>query len=148
MSSGFWVNFFKDLRDTGMLDTSNNVHIECIRLAFTQLIQRDFSRVVELWNQHLIRTQRNVECPAGKPDVLYFQPQIYGTRDYRMRLLYTAAELEQVKQEYCKPLPEHGCSPDFIVLLTELVGDLNQYTLPNTIEEGYNLFCSLVDLLD
>ena len=35
------------------------------------------------WNLHKIRPSRNSESPPGGPDVLFFLPQLQGTRGYK-----------------------------------------------------------------
>lgn len=84
MCGNFWINYFKDMVHLDLLDTSNLAHIECIRYCFLPIITRDLNRVLQHWNT--IRRSRNTECPSGKPDVLYSQPNIYQTRDYKMSL--------------------------------------------------------------
>lgn len=148
LSGHEWINFFKDLRDAGIFDTSDDIHIECARFAFMSLIQRDFSRIAEMWNQHRIRRQPNVECPPGKPDVMYFLPEVYDTRDCKRHLHYSAAEIQQVKTEYCEPFPAYGCSSEFEEVLTDLIGDVNRYALPSTREEAFDIFCTLVEILE
>lgn len=149
LSSRFWINLLKDLRDRGILDTSNNIHIECTRFCFTNLIQRDFSRVAVMWNQHRIRSQPNVECPSGKPDVLYFLPALFGTRDYKLPLHFSANDIEEVKREYCEQFPKYGCSRVLTDGLSELLGvDVDNFEMPNSAEEATQLLLELITLLD
>lgn len=127
-----WINYFKDLRDAGLVDTSNKLHIECVRFAYTEMIQRDFSHTAELWNQQFIRNQRDTECASSKPDMLYFRPELYGSQDYKMPLNYSYDDLQAVKDEYCEEFPPLGCSLDFVTLLNDIVGDVNDYVMPSS----------------
>ena len=147
MCSRHWVNYLKDLRDLGIIDTSNELHIECVRFCFTGLIQRDFNRVSEMWNQHSIRYQPNTECPCGKPDLLYFTPECFLASDYRMPLHFSNIDLEDVKHNYCEQMPTFGCSTDFSDALSQLVGRLDMYTMPNSKEEAFDLLQLLLGML-
>lgn len=44
----------------------------------------DLQRVVQHWNMHRIRPSRHAEVPADVSNVLYYQPEVYGTGDYKM----------------------------------------------------------------
>lgn len=51
---------------------------ECLRFCFTQPIQAELHRVARHWNTHKIRPYSHQETPHGKPDVLFFLPQLKG----------------------------------------------------------------------
>ncbi|XP_033099727.1 uncharacterized protein LOC117103268 [Anneissia japonica] len=148
LCSRFWINHLKDLQDRGLVDTSNDVHVEC-RFCLTDIIQRDFSRMARMWNQHRIRSQTNLEIPCGKPDILYFLPEIYGSRNYKFPLQFSDDDIEEVKRDYCDVLPEYGCSPVFAGGISEIIGNnLDNYTMPNTFEESTQLLLYLIDIFD
>lgn len=42
-------------------------------------IQAELHRVARHWNTHKIRPYPDQETPHGKPDVLFFLPQLKGT---------------------------------------------------------------------
>lgn len=46
------------------------------------LLQTDLYRIAIHWNIHSTRKQKCAEVRAGKPDVLYFCPTLYGSIDY------------------------------------------------------------------
>ena len=149
LCSRFWINLMKDLQDSGLVDTSNIVHIECIRFCFTDLIQRDMSRVAEMWNQHRIRYQGDRDCPCGKPDVLYFLPAAHGSRDYKFPLRFSDNDIEEVKRVYCSEPPKYGCSPTFVHGLSELVGNnLDNFAMPKSHEEATEMLNCLINIFD
>ena len=37
-----------------------------------------------LWNQHTIQIKKNNPGPRGKPDVMFFQPQLHDTIDFKI----------------------------------------------------------------
>lgn len=43
-----------------------------------KVIQHELDRVAQHWNLHRIRLQHNVESPPGRPDTLFFVPELEG----------------------------------------------------------------------
>ena len=62
------------------------IQCECLKFCFMQVL-RD-----ELWNLHRMRPSTNVESPSGRPDILYFLPEINGARN-----LITVVSLDNVE---------------------------------------------------
>ena len=52
MAGNTWINHFKDMAYYGIIDTSDIVHIECIRYCFLQLIDSELDGVARHWNEH------------------------------------------------------------------------------------------------
>ena len=44
------------------------------------IIQEELDQIKYEWNNHTIRIQRRnpVECPSGKPEIMFFYPELYG----------------------------------------------------------------------
>ena len=42
------------------------------------VIQAELNRIAQHWNLHRIRTQNNMEDPSGRPDTLFFLPELEG----------------------------------------------------------------------
>ncbi|XP_033757824.1 uncharacterized protein LOC117340172 [Pecten maximus] len=137
-----FMDLFKGMSDVGMLDTADFIHTECIRFCFMKLINTELGRVAQHWNQHRIRSSRNAQGPFGKPDVLYFQSEIFGARDQKLPLP-AVEQLDALEEEYCSsPLP-NGVGPDFETLGFHII---EQYALqypPNTVDEATELFCRI-----
>ena len=77
----FYMSLFKDLRDSGILNVGDVRHIQCLQFCFTKLIQAELDQLREHWNLHHIRSQKNLEVPHGKPELLYNSPEIWGVHD-------------------------------------------------------------------
>ncbi|XP_063961888.1 uncharacterized protein LOC135155737 [Lytechinus pictus] len=146
LSSRYWIELFKHLRDVGEFDNSNPVHIEAIRLCFQRLIQRDFDRTVQEWNQHCIRSQNNEELPYGVPDLMYHVPEMFGTEDQKMPLMYSAQELEDTSRAVSLDYPVYGCSQEFVDAVNAHVGNLDNFELPDSVEDALDLYEHLVNL--
>jgi len=50
----------------------------CLQFCFTELLQEELYRVARHWNTHRIRPYPNQESHPGKPDVLFFIPELKG----------------------------------------------------------------------
>lgn len=83
----YWRNHFRDLQDTGVLDVSSPIHIECVRFCYISIVQHQLDMFKERWNSHRIRQQRQeVIAPMSIPDMMYYQPEIFGGLDYSFPL--------------------------------------------------------------
>ena len=53
---GWWMNIFKDLRDTGFY-RDDYLTKECLKFCFVPIIRRELRLVAELWNTQHIATE-------------------------------------------------------------------------------------------
>ena len=51
---------------------------DAVRFCFGGIIQQQLQELVTEWNSHNIRHSNMAEVPAGKPDVLYYFPELQG----------------------------------------------------------------------
>ncbi|KAK3107591.1 hypothetical protein FSP39_017899 [Pinctada imbricata] len=127
-----------NMADYGILDTSDNVHLECVRYCFMPLINQELKRVINQWNIHRIRPSRNLDGPCGKPDILFFQPEVYGTRDFKMSM---PGNIRLMEQEYAQDPPSRGVSVEFEVLATSIICQYGlRDQIPTSIYEASELF--------
>ena len=75
----WWINFFKDLRDCGLYH-DDYLATKCLRFFFLPILRQELYLVAELWNTHNIQRQKRLEIEVGKPDVMFFTPEIDGTQ--------------------------------------------------------------------
>jgi len=73
-----------------------------------QPIQAELHLVARHWNTHKIRPYSQQETPHGKPDVLFFLPQLKDTRDYKT--LVDREDLEVARELCCKDRNDWGCA--------------------------------------
>ena len=69
------MNFFKDLIEVGVYDTTSYIHIECMKFVFTTLLQRELDVICDTWNSHRIKSTNTTDAtihPAERPDIFYF----------------------------------------------------------------------------
>lgn len=80
--TNWWMNYFKDLRDQGLYDDSNPVHVECLKFCYMPLIKEELDRVAQQWNLHMIRPSTNEQSPSGRPDTIFFIPEAFNSSSY------------------------------------------------------------------
>lgn len=100
--SAWWRNFFGVLEFQGFLDTSSHISMECLWYCFNKVLQTELNFVKEHWNTHRIRKSRNNKV-AGRPDSLYFLPEIHGAKDCLFEV--PAAEVEFGSQHILEDFP-------------------------------------------
>ncbi|KAJ7371621.1 hypothetical protein OS493_024298 [Desmophyllum pertusum] len=136
----WWINFFKDLRDVGLYCDDDPLHVECLRFCFIPLLQEELNRVAQHWNLHQIRPSLNQESPPGRPDVLYFLPELQGASSY----LHSVDDEEMsVAEELCcddRNLP----ADETFIELAQMVMDDNNLQMPITPEEASTLYSELL----
>lgn len=95
-----WIDFFQSMASENLLVIGNTLHMRICRYCFSHLIQDCITQFMMYWNNHHVR--KSSECPAGKPDILYFTGENKGrtvTQD-------TIAEIST----YClRNMPLTGC---------------------------------------
>ena len=96
-----WVNLFKDLRDSGIY-RDDYLTKECLKFCSLPIIRRELQLVAELRNTHNIKRQKRCEVEGGKPDVMFFTPEIYGTQSYLKEV-----DIDDVKT--CKEMYAENC---------------------------------------
>ena len=140
----YWINLFKDMIDIGVLDTDNPLHIHILRFCFMDLIEQDIQRTATEWNRHLIETKKtNDELPRGKPDIMYFDPEQYGTQSYGIevpeedvhQLLFELDEQDAIPNTY---------PPEFVQLINGIIPNWKE---PIDSDAALKLYGEIHDLI-
>ncbi len=140
----YWLSLFKDLVYSGAFDNSCLWEKECVRFCFTKLLRRELHRVGRLWNEHHIRHCKMSEGPHGKPDMMFFLPQLYGARDYRHEV--QEDDIDAVDDGICVSVAENGCTAEFEEVAQTLMTE-NGLTMPQTPADAVTLFAELKELI-
>ena len=141
----WWIKYMKDLRDRGIYDDSDNIQVECLKFCYCDLIQKELYKVAQLWNLHNIRPSSNAEMPSGRPDTMYFVPEITGTQDYKVAV--DLDDLDVAIEMFPLDRPRYGCSPLFSELALMLMED-NELSPPSNVEEAMALYLNLLNLIN
>lgn len=141
----WWIQFFKDLRDSGLYSDDDVIQRQCLQFCFMDVIQTELHRVAQEWNLHRIRPSIHAECPSGKPDVLYFVPESVAAQDYSNPV--DMDEIEIAEDMFAERPQEKGCSPHFREL-AELIQEDEGLERPTSAEEALQLYFDLLDHID
>jgi hypothetical protein len=98
-------------------------------------LQKELTQVVIQWNHHRMQLKKNHGNPGGKPGILFFVPDAYGTRDYKVE--YDHNYILYCHQSYGQSRPIHGCSEEFIELVNCILPNHNR---PSEVNEAAELF--------
>ena len=141
---GWWINFFKDLTDLGLYNTSDPVHVECFRFCFMEILRGELYEVTELWNQHIISPSKfgNSSGPRGKPDCMYFLPHFYNTVDYKVHVDST-----DIDEFINGSMSVEDVSNEFLEFATIIMNYLSLQK-PSNAKEGLDLYILLLQEVD
>ncbi|XP_060555726.1 uncharacterized protein LOC132716460 [Ruditapes philippinarum] len=138
----WWINKLKDLRDTGKFNALNPIHIECVRFCLMDVLQAELDRIAKHWNLHNIRPQKSVnELPSGKPDILFYVPELFG--GYEMGKSVDDIELNLCQEMYATPKQKERA--EFHELAYLLKPNLQ---IPCNANDGLKLYEELICLYD
>ncbi|KAK3754527.1 hypothetical protein QZH41_000974 [Actinostola sp. cb2023] len=127
---GWWINMFKDLRDSGIYNDSD-----------FPLLRQELHLVAELWNTHNIQSQKRHEVRGGKPDIMFFMPASCNTVNYLRRV-----DMEDVG--LCRQMYTERCD-DYCKHIEELVQLLKpDYVPPSDVSQAIALFSEIAALLE
>ena len=141
----WWINYFRNARERGIYNDGNNIHVECLKFCFSDLIQKELHRVARLWNLHKIRPSTNADSPHGRPDTIYHIPRTTATRDYGNQV---SEEDIEVAIEMCAvQRPISGCSREFSEL-AEILMEENRLVQPHNKDEAEQLYLILLRLIE
>ena len=135
-----WIEHFKDLENAGIIDTSNELHIQCVRFCYINLLRCELHMIRQLWNAHPIRKSRNAHVPHGKPDIIYYIPEIFGGRD--LLCTFSGDELDVLSELLTRSAPD--CHDLFHELFEILIEEGGQ-NMPTCLPEADALLVYLLD---
>jgi len=78
--SNWWIHFFKNMSESGVLQLGNVFDMSCLWFCFSKILQVELDKVRDHWNSHYIWRSRHDTVP-GVPDILYFLPENSGRTD-------------------------------------------------------------------
>ena len=143
LNTDFWINYFKDMREIGLYNDDDILHVECLKFCFMPLIREELHQTAGLWNLHRIRPQPlNRDSPSGRPDVLYFFPQLNGTVDYIHDVTLDDIELAE---QVCRGQDPLDSSYKIFEELAAMIMEDENLTCPTSPDEALELYTDLLD---
>lgn len=138
--SSWWIDLFKGMADTGILELGNTLHKECLWFCFHSVLQVDLDNVRDHWNTHRIRPSRHGTVP-GVPDVLYYLPQLSGGFDCKV-----SVSTDKIQRMELQLDDDHSVEsePNVYQEYFHYVMENENYHYPNNAEEALELFQKLL----
>ena len=93
--SSWWIDFFKEMTATAVLDIGSEFHLECLWFCFQSILQADLDQVRKHWNTHRIRRSKYGTVP-GVPDVLFYLSHRSGAVDCKIQVTQEQVDSMQV----------------------------------------------------
>uniref|UniRef100_A0A8W8LUI7 Uncharacterized protein n=1 Tax=Magallana gigas TaxID=29159 RepID=A0A8W8LUI7_MAGGI len=120
------------------------IQIDCLRYCFMDLLQEELHRIVIQWNKHRIQVKKQCCSPKGNPDVLFFTPEPYGARDFKVNC--SADDIRNCFENFgFAERPIHGCSTDFLELANLI---LPNHQRPSNVNEACNLYAQFITMFN
>ncbi|KAK3730126.1 hypothetical protein QZH41_004830 [Actinostola sp. cb2023] len=141
----WWRNYFKDLRDQGLYDDSDPVHVECLKFCYMPLLREELQRVAQQWNLHKIRPTTNEYSPHGRPDTIYFLPETFNTTSY----LYAVPSGDlQVAKDVCCEVPHDDFAETFSELAKLIISENNLQMPTGDVSQAERLYIDLLGFIE
>ncbi len=137
----WWIKYFKDLRDTGIYREGQVMDEECLKFCYYNIIKDELYKVARHWNVHCIRPSTNDESPSGRPDTLYFLPEVNETCDYITRA--RVVDMDVAEEMCCLKNPPNGCEPEFNELASLIMREKG-LQMPTSVDEAAQLYLELL----
>lgn len=139
-----WIQHLKELEQCGIIDTSSVCDVECIRYCYMDLLRRELNTVLQEWNtHHMRRTSHFDSAPFGKPDIMFYFPQLFEARSY-LQPFYNRS-FTTLSAIACELQPD--CLSDFQRAFDDIV-TTGQLSKPQTLREASILLVTLLDAID
>ena len=136
-----YMNLFKDYISSGVVDTSNRLHMECIAYCFLPLIRCELQAVFRSWNSHQVRKMKHSGLPSGIPNVLYEHPELTNFEQKGMAL--DQEILDECKTAYTNHNVE-DVDEEFKIWAHSMMAEKNICAMPTSVEAACSLFTTLM----
>lgn len=133
------------MRDTGLLDTSDPIHMDCVRFCFTGVLRKELNGMKEHWNSHRVRRMKHIQGPTGIPNMIYNSPELFGSQNYLHAV--NIDHLNQCIRIKTSPYSEYGCREDFAEVAVRFM-NLHGWQIPNNVTEASKLFVQMSRYID
>ncbi len=138
-----WINHFRQMESVGIIDTSSNLHIECIRFLYMELLKNDLNLTMTHWNTHYLRRSRNSVSPHGKPDIMYYVPELYQTRSYLN--VFDSESLDIISDILTRESDD--CTWPYREIF-QTVMEERLFSSPETLEEAAERLVTMLDIIE
>ena len=95
--------------------------------------------MINTWNRHLIRPSRNARVPSGRPNILYFMPELYDATDFLCDVPHVQIEACKDECRFREPIP---CDEDVHELCCAIMVE-NGHEFPSGPQSAVDLYKEL-----
>ncbi|XP_033646897.1 uncharacterized protein LOC117306426 [Asterias rubens] len=138
----FWLEFFHGMKNEGYFD-GTFLDVNLVLFCFLGLIQDELDRTADVWNTHIISPSKNENVPHGRPNVMYFVPELYNTKNYTQGI--TQDDLDECEEE-CIFRGSIPCDEDVFRLCSFIMAK-RHLTLSHDAYSGLELYLVLREVL-
>ena len=143
-----WWNVFLSLVHDNMLNRTDPIHLECIRLCFLPVVQCHLDTFKDTWNHHRMRANRRNDKLSAILNNLYNMSLRYGIIDYAFPLPSTIDELSDNQDTRAESVPFRGCSKEFLFLIEQLEGNnKGDLDVRETLKQAKTMYEALLPLI-
>ena len=142
-NTDWWIEFLRGIREEGLYDDTNYVHVQCMLYCFMPLLRDELNSVMKLWNTHRIRPSTNQESPPGRPDVLYSVPELTNTQDY---LVQVSPDDITASEYFVSHQNGQDCDENFRELAI-IIEREKKLTSPKSASEAKDHYITLLDYI-
>ena len=136
------MNYFNDLRDQGIYDDNNPIHVQCLKFCYMPLLKDELDRVAQQWNLHMIRQSANELSPSGRPDTVFFIPEVFNSTSY----LQEVDPLDlAVAKDVCCEIPQDASFETFSELAQMIMSENNIESPGIDIDKIERLYIDLLE---
>lgn len=135
-----YMTLFRGYLDSGIVDSSNASHMECLAFCFMSVLRRELQSVVTTWNNHRVRQMKHAECPSGVPNILFEHCDVYGSQD-QAKIPNRDIYMHCMEQYANHSVPD--CDPEFEEWALRYMSS-NVIPIPHDIDSACTLFSRLI----
>ena len=139
MRTHWWINFFKDMCSSGVLNMDNELEKECLWFCFHGVLSDDLHKVQASWNSHHIRPSRH-DTVSGCPDVLFYLPERSGGVNNLQKVSEEQIAEMELQAEAGANNDENEYQEYFHYLM-----ETEEMQYPTTADEAFNVFQKLMN---
>ena len=140
MRTHWWINFFKDMCSSGVLNLDVELEKECLWFCFHAVLNDDLHKVKASWNSHHIRPSR-LDSVSGCPDILFYLPERSGGVNNLQEISEDQIAQMQPHVE-TNPNDEENEYQEYFHYLMEK----EEIQYPTTPEEAFSVFQQLLNI--
>ena len=107
------------------------------------LLRVELQTIRKLWNTHYIRKTRNENVPYGRPDVIYYLPEMFGGQECLLPV--NENEVRFLADLLTIDVPT--CNEDYAEIFEMIMADGNKH-MPRTLDEADELLVYILDKSD